>query len=231
MVKYVLLCCLAFMVLCAARSSETSQDNNPPIVKIIDPISKSRYEKNSQIQYRIKVSDPEDGESEYGEIAANEVILEVKYVPDASKAPTDGIDVNGLSAIKQSNCFNCHAFNGKLIAPSFYEMAKRYPATPTNIELLAKRIREGSGGVWGSASMPTHPELTSQQSRAIADWILKNGEDPTLNYYTGTEGTLRLRAPDGVPRHGRVGTLPDSGGRFPRSCAARRQQSHQHRAR
>jgi cytochrome c len=202
MVKYVLLCVSAFIVLCAARAGETSQDNNQPVVKIIDPINKSRHEKNNPIQYRIKVSDPEDGESEYDEIAANEVILEVKYVPDASKAPTHGIDVNGLSAIMQSNCFNCHAFNGKLIAPSFYEMAKRYPATPTNIELLAKRIREGSGGVWGSASMPTHSELTSLQARDIADWILNNGEDQTLNYYTGTEGTLRLKPPDGTDLKG-----------------------------
>jgi cytochrome c len=197
MVKYVLLCCSAFIALSATRSGKPPQDNNPPIVRIMDPINKSRHEINSQIHYQIKVSDLEDGESEYDEIAANEVILEVKYVPDALKAPTDGIDVNGLSSIKQSNCFNCHAFNGKLIAPSFYEIAKRYPATPANIELLAKRIREGSGGVWGSASMPTHTELTSLEARYMADWILKNGTNPNLNFYPGTEGTLRLKAPEG----------------------------------
>lgn len=192
-----LLWCFTFIILSAARSGKTSQDNHPPVVRIIDPINKSRHEINSHLPYHIRVSDPEDGESEYDEIAGNEVVLEVKYVKDVSKTPTNWIDPNGLSAIKQSNCFTCHAFNGKLIAPSFYDIAKRYPATAPNIDLLAKRIREGSGGVWGSSSMPTHTELSNSEAREIADWILKNGQDSTLNYYIGTEGTLRLKVPVG----------------------------------
>jgi cytochrome c len=173
-----------------------AQGNNPPAIKIISPLDKSTVELNSSIQYRIKVSDKEDGESEFDEIASNEVFLEVRYVQDAVKKSVSAIstvDPNGLTVMKKSNCFNCHAFNGKLIAPSFYEIAKRYAVTDSNRELLAKRIREGSGGVWGTASMPSHVEIKYIEATEIINWIFKNALDPNLNYYTGLEGTVKIK--------------------------------------
>ncbi len=179
------------------------QENNPPVVKILDPINKSSYDLNSQMRYRIKVSDKEDGESEYDEIAGNEVFLEVRYLLDAAKVSMlSKIDPKGLELMKKSNCFNCHAFNGKLIAPSFTEIGKRYPQNASNIERLAKRVLEGSTGVWGSASMPTHPELSVQESRDIISWILENAQNPDLNYYTGTEGSIKLKSRDGSVQKG-----------------------------
>ncbi len=173
------------------------QANHSPMVKIVEPQNKSKYDINSQIKYRIKISDKEDGESEYGEIATNEVFLEVRYVPDPSQMLNPATpDPDGLAAMKKSNCFTCHAFNGKLIAPSFYEITKRYPPTVANKELLASRIKNGSGGVWGSASMPSHSEMTTQQVQEIANWILKNGTDANLNYFVGTEGTFKIKRPD-----------------------------------
>lgn len=179
------------------------QENNPPVIKILDPINKSTYDLNAQVRYRIKVSDQEDGESEYDEIAANEVFLEVRYLPVASKASMlSKVDPKGLEAMKKSNCFTCHAFNGKLIAPSFHEIGKRYPQNASNIERLAKRVLEGSTGIWGSASMPTHPELSAQEALDIVNWILENAQDPNLNYYTGTEGSIKLKSPDGAVQKG-----------------------------
>ena len=45
--------------------------------------------------------------------------------------------------------------------------------------------------------MPSHPELSNNEVRDIARWILENGQNPALNYYTGTEGSIKLEAPDG----------------------------------
>ena len=180
-------------------------ENHPPIVKILVPVNNSKHDLNNQIQYKLKVSDQEDGESEYDEIATNEVFLEVRYFPDPSnmdQSISSTADPNGLSSMKKSNCFNCHAFNGKLIAPSFYEISKRYPQNLSTIELLAKRIQEGSTGVWGGASMPTHTEISIQDARDIANWILENGQDPNLNYYAGIEGAIRLKAPEGTTQKG-----------------------------
>jgi len=179
------------------------QENNSPLVKILDPINKSSYDLNAQVRYRIKISDKEDGESEYDEVAGNEVFLEVRYLPDASKVSMlSKMDPKGLEAMKKSNCFNCHAFNGKLIAPSFYEIGKRYLQNNSNVEQLSKRVLEGSTGVWGSTSMPTHPELSTQEARDIVTWILENAQNPNLNYYTGTEGSIKLKSPDGAVQKG-----------------------------
>lgn len=177
-----------------------SQGNHPPVVKIIVPKSNSSFENNATVPYTITVSDPEDGESEYQEIASNEVYLEVKYVADAAKAAAFSkasvkSEPAGLTAIKGSNCFNCHTLNSKLIGPSFFDIRKRYPYTKSNTELLIKRIRQGSTGVWGTVSMPTHLELTPQQTQNIVQWIYKAAAQPGLDYYHGLDGSFRLKLP------------------------------------
>ncbi len=54
--------------------------------------------------------------------------------------------------------------------------------------LLQKHILEGSVGVWGKVSMPSHPELTKEQAAAMVQWILQASSSPDFSYYTGTEG-------------------------------------------
>ena len=184
-----------------SKRNKVQQENHPPVVKIITPKNNSLFDWNSQVNYTISVSDKEDGESKYEEINPKEVLLKVKYAGDVSKitAELNKTDDNspGLTAIRTSNCFNCHNFDSKLIGPSFNEISKRYPATSSNIGLMVKRTREGSTGVWGKVSMPTHPELTKEETQNMVEWILKNATNPNINYYIGTEGSFRLKQPVG----------------------------------
>ena len=173
------------------------QKNNAPVVKIIAPKNKSQFDWNTQLNYSITVSDKEDGESKYDEINTKEVLLEVKYIGDDSKIPQALSkrvvnDPPGLTSIRTSNCFNCHAFNSKSIGPSFYDIKKKYKTTPENVSLLVKRTREGSTGIWGNASMPTHPELTKDETKKMVEWILKNAESNS-SYYIGAEGSFRIK--------------------------------------
>ena len=194
---------LAMIALCTPALHSFSQENNSPVVKIIAPKDKNSFPPNTSVPYRIRVSDKEDGDSEYGEIAPQEVFLEVKYVTDISNLSMATVeDPIGLASMKKSNCFSCHAFNDKLIAPSFHEIAKRYPFTSANTELLARRIREGSGGIWGTASMPSHVEISIQQGKEIANWILKNGLDENRNYYIGPEGSFKMKTRESANQKG-----------------------------
>jgi len=104
--------------------------------------------------------------------------------------------------MQESNCFSCHAFNGKLIAPSFAEIAKRYPLDVQHIQQLARKIRAGTAGAWGTATMPSHPEISETQAQEIVQWILYEGSNTALQIYTGTEGTIRLKLPEGASPHG-----------------------------
>jgi cytochrome c len=180
-----------------STAKNKSQNNDAPIVKIITPKNNSRFDANTQVNYTITVSDKEDGESKYDEINTKEVLLEVKYIDynfKITKALNQKVlnDPPGLKTIRTSNCFNCHAFNSKSIGPSFYDISKRYKATSENIALLVKHTREGSTGVWGKATMPTHTELAEAETKNLIVWILKNAASNT-SYYTGTEGFFRLQ--------------------------------------
>lgn len=181
------------------KRNKYQQENHPPVVKIISPKNSILYKWDVPLNYTITVSDEEDGESKFEEIPSNEVFLEVRYLADTSKVTTELTSNKssqpGLAEIRTSNCLNCHAFNNKLIGPSFYEINKRYSDTKTKKELLEKHIREGSTGVWGKVTMPTHHELTIEETQKMVDWILKNGAEQNVSYYRGTEGSFRIKSP------------------------------------
>jgi cytochrome c len=181
-----------------SKKVKAADENQPPVVKILSPKNNSVYEWNSTVNYSINVSDAEDGESKFQEINSNEVFLTVRYVHDPTKLNAElnhaaQGDAPGLVSIKTSNCLNCHAFNSKLIGPSFYDIAKKYPATKTNIDAMIKHVREGSTGIWGNVPMPTHPELSREETTAMINWILKNAKDQTVTYYRGTEGSFKMK--------------------------------------
>ena len=180
----------------AFTQKKGSVDNNPPKVTITSP--NGWFNWSSIIRYSISISDKEDGSSEYNEITANEVLLEGLYLPDASKAEKYlfarakmSTEHPGLSMIKNSGCFNCHATKNKLIGPSFELIAKRYPDNPNAIDMLTKKIMNGSTGVWGDMPMPAHPALKTDQARQVISWILKNNLNPNLTYLPGIEGAFQ----------------------------------------
>jgi cytochrome c len=171
------------------------QDNHPPVVKIMAPTEAPGG--GGQMHYVVSVSDKEDGDSKYDEINGKEVLMEVRYVKDEAsvramlkKAVKDGPP--GLTMIRTNNCFNCHNFDGKGIGPSFYDISKRYPLTAANISQVGRRVREGSSGVWGKVSMPTHPELKQEEAEVIVRWILQNGAKQDVSYYVGIDGNFKV---------------------------------------
>jgi cytochrome c len=185
----------------AFEAQEDSAENNPPKVRISTAPNNNRFQWNAMVNYTISVSDKEDGTSEYDEIAAGEVLLKVVYLRDSSKvkkylldkANNGDIEHAGLSLIKTSACFTCHAAKNKLIGPSFELIAKRYPNNATSIETLAKKLMKGSTGVWGNIPMPSNPDLKTAQAREIIRWILKNNTNPDVTYLTGIQGAFRTK--------------------------------------
>ena len=174
--------------------------NHPPTVKILSPKADGAYEENSQVRYEIDVSDQEDGASKFQEINPTEVLLIVRHFSSAAaaeaamgRAITD--DPPGLGIIRTSDCLSCHAFDAKLIGPSFADIRQRYPYSQANVDALSHHIIEGASGVWGRIKMPSHPDLTMEQAAAGVTWILNTGADPETSYYTGTEGSFRVTIP------------------------------------
>jgi|SRR5665213_2038777 len=169
------------------------QENNAPVVKINAPKNNAVVEAGATVNYEIDVADKEDGNSKYDELNNKEILLEVKLVKDRSNPAMVAAASRALTIMRTSNCFNCHNFNSKSIGPSFYEISKRYPVTAANTDSLVKRIRMGSSEAWGKEKMPAHPELTREEIKATASWILKHAADPGIDYYIGATGTFRIK--------------------------------------
>ena len=177
-----------------------------PQVKILIPDEKTFYTWNEQVRYSISISDPKDGDSKYGEIPSQECLLELAYLPagkeEEIKKITEKKEEKGLSLMKKSTCFGCHAHKTKLAGPSLQEIAERYESTGENIKNIGNHILNGSTGMWGDQQMPAHPDLTAEQSQQITSYILEMGDHPYRCIYPGLEGTFRIMDKPEVDRDG-----------------------------
>lgn len=83
--------------------------------------------------------------------------------PDA-KAPAD--------LARESGCLACHAVAGRLVGPAFRDVAARYAGQADAAGRLARRVREGSQGAWGSMPMPPNPGVAESDLGVIVKWVL-----------------------------------------------------------
>ncbi len=78
----------------------------------------------------------------------------------------------GKILISKSDCLACHKLDVKLIGPSYRDVAKKYPATEANYNLLIEKIIKGGAGVWGKMSMSPHTTLKVADAMKIVKYIL-----------------------------------------------------------
>jgi len=74
---------------------------------------------------------------------------------------------------KTKNCFACHRIDRNHLAPPFRTIAAKYVDDKEAEARLAKKIREGGVGVWGSVPMPPQPQVTEAEALTLARWILE----------------------------------------------------------
>ena len=103
---------------------------------------------------------------------------------DAPQQPTSTAPVAGVAEVPQtsslagqalvqaSDCLRCPGMDRRYVGPSFRQIADRYREQPDAANYLARKIREGSVGVWGRTVMPRHPQVNEAQSSDMARWLL-----------------------------------------------------------
>ena len=80
--------------------------------------------------------------------------------------------VDGLSLAKAQNCMSCHSVTRPFMGPAFHDIAQRYASLSDARTYLARKIVEGSTGVWGPVPMPANTQLSPDQAVTLANWIL-----------------------------------------------------------
>lgn len=76
----------------------------------------------------------------------------------------------GKDLIEKSSCLTCHKEDGKLVGPSYTEVAAKY--SEADIDLLADKIINGGSGVWGEAAMTPHPGMDKENAKKMVKYIL-----------------------------------------------------------
>lgn len=74
-------------------------------------------------------------------------------------------------AVKK-NCSACHYVDKRKYGPSFQEIAAKYADQKGVVDRLAKKIRRGGTGVWGEDVMPSQPQVSAAEARALAAYVL-----------------------------------------------------------
>ena len=73
---------------------------------------------------------------------------------------------------KRSNCMACHTIDQKRVGPPLRDVAAKYSGDSGAVERLAKKIREGGGGVWGELPMPPQPQVSEADAKKLAEYVL-----------------------------------------------------------
>lgn len=103
--------------------------------------------------------------------------LTTYYGRDPAPAATAGADsagaVDPVQRLLISNaCIACHSVEQKMVGPTFREIARRYSGTTGAAATLARKIRDGGAGTWGSVPMPPHGQISDTDLQQIAAWVL-----------------------------------------------------------
>lgn len=71
---------------------------------------------------------------------------------------------------KKNNCTACHKVDKKVVGPAWTDVAAKYK-TDAEWEAVAKKIKKGGSGAWGSMPMPANPKVSDADMKEIIDFI------------------------------------------------------------
>lgn len=78
----------------------------------------------------------------------------------------------GKMLISGSDCLACHHAENKMVGPPYITIARKYPLSEANVNLLSQKVASGGSGVWGEIPMPPHPDIAVADLKKIVKYIL-----------------------------------------------------------
>jgi len=120
-----------------------------------------------------------------GAIAAAVLVIGVAGCDDAATNAPSGAStttvntsaprlVNPDTSLARTHlCLACHQPDRQLVGPSFLAIAQRYAGTEGALDYLAASIRDGGQGRWGALTMPRQPQVSLEDARKLAQWLLE----------------------------------------------------------
>jgi len=150
--------------------------NEPPVIEI-SAEGGDRFLPGGSVNYKVTVTDKEDGSTSDGKIPADRVLVTLDFHPqgyDMTKIAQghQRSELPGKLLIAESDCKSCHLIDQKSAGPAYREVAKRYAKEVRAVEVLSDKILKGGSGVWGEIAMAAHPQLSKSQAVQMVEYIL-----------------------------------------------------------
>lgn len=112
----------------------------------------------------------------YGSAKATDasiLALSAAAKPVAPAPATTGPAIDVQALLNSNNCLSCHAIEGKIVGPSYKDVATRYRDDAQALSKLEASIKKGVVGNWGPAPMPPFAALSDAHAKALAEFVLK----------------------------------------------------------
>jgi len=87
-------------------------------------------------------------------------------------ALTAGVASADQALAQKSACMSCHQLEKKVVGPAFKDVAKKYKGDAKAADHLVDVIKKGGKGVWGTVPMPPHPQVSDDNAKKLAAWVL-----------------------------------------------------------
>ena len=156
--------------------------NAPPDLSLNITGNKTFFFPGKKIGYDISVQDAEDGR-----VDARQVAVSIDYVSEGFDYAEliqgqRSVDASTRFAVARAiinkvDCNNCHHLDTKSVGPMFIEIAEKYKSKYSwALDSLARKIRSGGSGVWGTVNMPAHPSISLNDARTIMNYILSSDQ-------------------------------------------------------
>lgn len=126
------------------------------------------------------------------------LITEVSMVEMPKKPSITASGNTGKFWIEKSGCPTCHYQDEKMIGPSYQDIADRYPKSDSIIEMLIKRVHEGTQGSWGDVPMIPHPNLERADIARMVRYIMslkKTQSSPSAIRKTAVDQSTEVAVP------------------------------------
>jgi len=96
----------------------------------------------------------------------------IVFAAAAALALTAGVASADQALAQKSACLSCHQIDKKVVGPAFKDVAKKYKGDAKAEEHLVGVIKKGGKGVWGAVPMPPHPQVSDENAKKLAEWVL-----------------------------------------------------------
>ncbi len=90
----------------------------------------------------------------------------------AGAAPANDAAAAGEALAKEKNCLACHKVDAKLVGPAYQDVAEKFGGQEGAADMLAEKIQKGSSGVWGPVPMPPNTQVSPEEAKQLAEWVL-----------------------------------------------------------